>query len=556
MYDQYIKCKFKLNGIIISLKNTGVPRLTKRKMTPGIVLADLYLMFKKLGKIITILNITGFILVMLVGGTSIYLAKKILNNGYKIEHIGLEINEVDNIRTDALRLLHHIHTFFLTKDPLHSNHANKTVARTRKQIYDYRDHQHDSHRIKTGKEIRLFDIIIENVENLVIVNKILEEFSIAGILDSEKLRRLETVIYTIEATAITINKMHLNQIGEWERDSMTTMQEILILYVLFVLGGGIAVLIGHRLLTKKVVKPIMEVATATSEFSKGTYNKRVYTDSQTEIGKLYQSFNEMAEKLQANDEILRQFNDALEKQVKARTIELEKAHEKLRRTEKIAAIGQIAAGVTHEVKHPLNSLSLSAHSLSKEISEKLGADSSAYTSASLFKHEINRINNILEEFIKFARFPEPQLSKNNINDVVKIAVDVVSECARESGVKVDLSLQENIPLFEFDEGQLEEVLINLTQNAIKATEYSGILKISTANSNGKVIIKVSDDGRGIPESELKKIFSPFFSTDETSLGLGLSIVQRIIESHRGKINCTSTVGEGTVFEITLPINGN
>ena len=510
-------------------------------------------MFKKLGKIITILNIIGFALVILVGGTSIFLSQSILNNGYKIEHIGLEINEIDNIRTDSLRLLHHIHTFFLSQNSIHSSHANMTVANIRKQVYDYRDHAHSNHRVKSRKEVRLFSIILEDIEKLAIVNRILEEFSLAGILDREKLNQLEKLIYEIEATAIMINKTHLNQIAEWEQDSMKTMRSILAFYVFFIVGGGISVMFGHRLLTKKVAKPIMEVATATIEFAEGRYNKRVYTDSQTEIGKLYQAFNAMADKLQENDEIMRQFNETLERKVKARTIALEKAHIKLRRSEKIAAVGQTAAGVTHEVRHPLNSLSLSAHELSKEISEQLGSNSSAYKSADLFMHEINRINNILEEFVNYARFPEPNFIENDINKVIEESFDVISDSAKVKGVKVELMLKDSIPRFEFDSNQLAEVFINLATNAIGAIDNGGSLTVRTSVMDDNVIIEIEDSGRGISEKNLKKVFSPFFSTSEKGLGLGLSIVQRIIESHGATINCTSEVGKGTIFTITLPL---
>jgi len=510
-------------------------------------------MFKNLGKIITVLNVIGFILVMLVGGTSIFLSNHIFKNGHKIEHISLEINDIDNMRTDALRILHHIHSFFINQEEVYSNHANRTVANIRKQVYEYNKHKHEKHRIKTVKELRLFEIITGNVEKLVIVSKILEDFSMSRILDNEKLRFLEALTYEIEATAITINKMHLNQIAAWEKDSMETMWQILILYLIFMLGGGVSVIVGHRLLTKKVAKPIMEVATATLEFSKGTYNKRVHTDSKTEIGKLYQSFNEMAEKLQQNDELLRKFNETLENKVKERTTALEKAHEKIRRTEKIAAVGQIAAGVTHEIRHPLNSLSLSAHELSKEIADSLGTESSAYKSARLFNFEINRINNILEEFINFAKFPESKFFENNINDVVNEVAELMTENLNEKGIRINLFLDNNISDINFDARQFKEVLINLFENACKASKNGDSIEVKTVMSEDRVTIRISDTGSGISDKLREKIFSPFFSTNENGLGLGLPIVQKIIESHGGTLTFKSRIGEGTEFAITLPM---
>jgi signal transduction histidine kinase len=295
----------------------------------------------------------------------------------------------------------------------------------------------------------------------------------------------------------------------------------------------------------------MEVATATLEFAEGRYSKRVHTDSQTEIGKLYEAFNEMADKLQERDELLRTFNEQLENKVRERTIELEKAHEKLRRTEKIAAVGQIAAGVTHEVRHPLNSLALSAHELSKEISGKLGDDSPAYKSSRLFNFEINRINSILEEFINFAKFPEPRFFDNDINKVIREVVDMFGSL-KEKGVSIELLLDESIPSFKFDARQVKEIFINLLENACKATGNGGRVEIKTAIADHNVNIKVRDTGRGISDNVLEKIFSPFFSTDDAGLGLGLPIVQKIVESHGGKIKCNSKVGKGTEFEITLP----
>jgi signal transduction histidine kinase len=316
---------------------------------------------------------------------------------------------------------------------------------------------------------------------------------------------------------------------------------------------------GHKVLLKKVVNPVKDLAAATVEFANGTLDKRVHIESDTEIGQLYQSFNEMAEKLQENDEILRKFNEELEKKVKERTLELQQANEQLQttqlaliRTEKEAAVGQIAAGVTHEIKNPLNSLSINAQMLLREVAEKFGSESPSYESASLMRYEINRINNILEEFVKFAKFPEPRFFNNHINEVITEVFDLISPNAKDSRVTIKLSLQDDIPSFKFDARQFKEVLMNLSENAIKAMNAGDEMDIKTYMRDENVIITVTDSGEGIPEKNMGKIFTPFFSTKEGGLGLGLPIVQRIIESHGGKVSCTSTAGSGTSFEISLP----
>jgi signal transduction histidine kinase len=296
------------------------------------------------------------------------------------------------------------------------------------------------------------------------------------------------------------------------------------------------------------------------EFAEGKLEKRVHTDSETEIGLLYNSFNEMAGKLQENDELLRKFNEELEQKVSERTYELQMANHQLRktrdaliRTEKAAAIGQIAAGVTHEIKNPLNSLAINTQMLLKELAGQFGTDSSIHESASLMKYEVNRINNILEEFVKFAKFPEPNFFENNINQVINETADFISDSARSSNVNIRLTLSDDIPLFIFDARQFKEVILNLTQNGIKAMKNGGELEIKTGMKDRNVIINIIDTGEGIPEKNLQSIFKPFYSTRAGGLGLGLPIVQKIVESHGGKINCTSVTGEGTVFEIVLPV---
>jgi signal transduction histidine kinase len=143
---------------------------------------------------------------------------------------------------------------------------------------------------------------------------------------------------------------------------------------------------------------------------------------------------------------------------------------------------------------------------------------------------------------------------NNINQVVREVAALISESAKHAGVSIGLSLQENIPLIKLDNWQFREVLINLAQNAIRSMKDGGKLELKTALADENVVISVKDTGEGIPEANLGRIFSPFFSTREGGLGLGLSIVQRIVESHGGRINCTSNMGVGTIFEVFLPVD--
>jgi two-component system NtrC family sensor kinase len=517
-------------------------------------------MLKKLGRSITIVNVVAFVIIALVGGVSIYLTKDILRSAYKIEKMSRDIIKIDDIHSESYRLVLSIHHFLIDPDELYSEESLNAISTLKETVERYKADEMEESRGDENSEIKYLNIMLSDIQGLSIVKQYFEDFSRTGVFDRNKLIDLEEFAYELENTADKINKVHSDLIKESINESLVNMWIILFIYLVFVAIGGLTIYMGHFAIVKKVVNPIKRLAAATTEFADGKLERRVYTDSKTEVGQLYQSFNRMVAKLKENDEVLRKFNEELERKVKERTLELEQANEKLQktqlaliRTEKIAAVGQIAAGVTHEIKNPLNSLSINAQMLMKELADKFGTESYPYESAALIKYEINRINNILEEFVKFAKLPEPQFFPNNINQVIREVIHLIVSGAHDLGVNIRLELQEDIGTFRFDARQFKEVIINLLQNAIKSMPKGGDLKVNTRALDENVIITVTDTGEGISEKNIEKIFTPFFSTKEGGLGLGLPIVQRIIESHGGKIICSSVMGEGTTFEIILPM---
>ena len=515
---------------------------------------------KKLGRIITISNIIVFIAVLSVGGISIFLAKNILHNGYRIKEESKNIVFINELYSHAYRLIVTMHHFLIDPDELYFEEYLEEIRQIEKKTTDYKAKEEaDLHPAK-AKELKLLEAILKDIGGLRGATVVFEEFSNTGRFNKDKLMELEEFAYHIESTVKDINEIHFDKISKWQKESLSNMWEILIFYILFITFGGLSVYVGHRLLREKIAKPIKELSSATMDFSEGTFDKRVHTNSRTEIGLLYQSFNKMAERIQQNNKLLNSFNEELEQKVQERTFELQNANEQLQvtqealiRTAKMAAIGQIAADVAHEIKNPLNSLSLNTHLLLKEVAHKFGSESEFYETASLIKYEINRINNILEEFVRFAKFPEPNLVQNNVNRIIKEVSEVLLQSARNTGITVKLLLQEDIPEFNLDETQFKTVLMNLSLNAFNAMRQGGMFEIRTVLQKENVIIYISDTGEGISEKNLERIFTPFFSTREGGLGLGLSIVQKIIENHGGSIQCRSKVGEGTVFEIIFPV---
>ena len=516
-------------------------------------------MLKKLGKSITIVNAVAFFVVILVGGVSIYLTKDILHNAYKIEELSEDIIKVDNMHADAYKLVLAMHHFLLEEDDS-PEYMTGIVSDLEGEIKDYLEDEIGELTEGNNSEVVLLKNLLVNVNELKVVRDIVDEYVKTNRFNKDKLSELEEYAYEIEEVTSEINKVHMQKIGRWTNESLRNMWMILFIYLIFITIGGLSIYAGHIILLSRVVRPVKELAVATIEFADGKLDKRVYTDARTEIGQLFTSFNKMAEKIQENDGLLRKFNEELEEKVSERTTDLRDANEQLRitqnaliRTEKIAAVGQISAAVTHEIKNPLNSLSINAQMMMKALSKELGPESSVHETATHIKYEINRINNILEEFVKFAKFPEPQFYDNDINQVILEVVDLTSESAKELGVTMNLSLQNDIRTFKFDARQFKEILINLFQNAFKAMKADGVLEIETTTSGDDLIIRVTDNGEGIPGKNIDNIFSPFFSTREGGMGLGLSIVQRIVESHGGKISCMSEVGRGTTFEITISL---
>jgi signal transduction histidine kinase len=510
-------------------------------------------MLRKIGKGITIVNAAAFAVVILVGGVSIFFTKDILHSAYKVQELNEDIILTNSIHSDIYNLVLDMHHLLLEEDEFSSEEAVELIEKIREKVEKYKEHELEEELSGENEELAILDEMLFEIDKLYVIKNIVDEFTATGKFKSDDLFFLEDHAYTIEELAGDINLIHLQKMSRWINESLKHMWTIFFIYLTFIAMGGLTIYTGHRALVKNVVNPIKKLAFAAIEFSKGTFDKRVKTDSHTEIGQLYQSFNDMADNIQENDEKLRRFNEELEEKVIERTAELQKTRDALIRTERIAAVGQVAAGVTHEIKNPLNSLAINTQMLIKDLSADFEEDSSLLKSASLIKHEINRINNILEEFVKYAKFPEPKFFENNINQVIEEVADLISDNAKESGVDINLSLQDDIPILNIDARQFKEIFLNLFQNAIKAMKDSGRLEIRSQINDDNVIIDVTDTGEGVPEGNLDRIFTPFFSTREGGLGLGLPIVKRIIESHGGEISCKSRVNEGTAFKIVLPV---
>jgi PAS domain S-box-containing protein len=217
--------------------------------------------------------------------------------------------------------------------------------------------------------------------------------------------------------------------------------------------------------------------------------------------------------------------------------------------EKLIAMGELASGVAHEVRNPLNSINMIAQRLEKEYSTKLNSEE-FNTLSNVLKTESSRVNNIVEQFLRFARPAKLNRVLVSSSAFINQLKSICGLIVEEKGCQLDFLYCEDMELY-IDVEQMKQVFINLVQNAVDAVAMNGKISVSLAKKNSKLIFEIADNGSGIKQENLNKIFNLYFTTKSNGTGLGLSIVQQIISQHGGNIKVESGFGKGTKFTLEL-----
>jgi signal transduction histidine kinase len=244
----------------------------------------------------------------------------------------------------------------------------------------------------------------------------------------------------------------------------------------------------------------------------------------------------------------------------------------LRRAESLASLTTLAAGVAHEIKNPLGSLSIHVQLIQKAMAsnkemymkahpsgkDNLVEDPSAYFGLldkyiGVVNEEIARLNRIVVDFLFAVRPMDMNPRIGDINAFIRELTQFVWYELEQAHIECVLELDQGLPFISFDERYMKQALLNLIKNAIAAMASGGTLTIKTEVKDGEVCINIRDTGAGIPEENQVKIFEPYFTTKETGSGLGLTLVFKILREHQGEISVKSREGEGTCFTLTLPI---
>ena len=283
-----------------------------------------------------------------------------------------------------------------------------------------------------------------------------------------------------------------------------------------------------------------------------------------ELGQLAQSFDLMRERLRQALGEINQFTQRLETKVAERTAQLKVAHQKLLQTDRLASLGQLSASVAHEINNPLSGV-LNLSMLMQRIVKDDGIPPTRVEEFRKYLaqvvNETSRVGRIVSDLLAFSRRSKPQSVKVDLNSIVKTTLSLISHKLKLGNVTATLNLQDDLPLVRCDGSQMQQVVINLVMNGAEANQSkkSGEVFVSTRllKEDNSVELVVRDTGDGIPPENLSKIFDPFFTTkgEGKGVGLGLAVVYGIIDAHGGEINVQSTVGEGTTFTVTLPLDG-
>ncbi|HUI57456.1 MAG TPA: ATP-binding protein [Bryobacteraceae bacterium] len=228
--------------------------------------------------------------------------------------------------------------------------------------------------------------------------------------------------------------------------------------------------------------------------------------------------------------------------------ELQDSFERVKRAERLSAAGQLSAGLAHEIRNPLASLAGAAGVLRRG----QVPDQTRLECVSIIEKECERLNQLLSQFLDFARPRPPQYREADLRSILEPVADLAAHAAGSKQVRIRLDLAPELPAIECDPEQIKQAVLNLLINAVHASASGGEVVVAVRASNGRISIQVQDQGSGIEPEHMNRIFDPFFTTKEAGTGLGLSVVHQIVEQHGGTIAAEPNLPRGAIFRITLP----
>lgn len=308
------------------------------------------------------------------------------------------------------------------------------------------------------------------------------------------------------------------------------------------------------LLTQKLVnQPLRQLVEHTKDLADGNLGKRMEHAPQDEFGDLAHAFNNMAQSLEQAQAELEDWGRSLEVKVEERSNELKQVQGRLIRSEKLASLGELVAGIAHEINNPLTGILMYSSMLEADprLDPELKGDLATIV------RETDRCALIVRELLDFARESVPRKVVDSVHLVMEKTLSLVQHQACFHNIAVHRNYAQELPEILLDPNQIEQVFMNIVLNAGQAMPEGGSLTIETGlvPEQERLFIRISDTGTGIQQENIDKIFDPFFTTKGTKgTGLGLAVSYGIIENHGGDLVVESKPGTGTTFTVLLPLN--
>jgi len=230
--------------------------------------------------------------------------------------------------------------------------------------------------------------------------------------------------------------------------------------------------------------------------------------------------------------------------------EMAKMREELKRQDRLAAVGELSAGLAHEIRNPVAAI----RGAVDELKDNIGTPPIAQRLAAIATRESDHLNRIVTDFLDFARNPEVRRETFSLNELMQEVVELLGDKYRN---RTGLQIRTHPPLKDClisgDRSQIKQVFMNIAKNGIEAMEEQGVLSVSVAPDSTSVEVRFDDEGAGIPPDELARIFEPFYTTKANGVGMGLAVCMRIVTAHDGTIRATPREGGGTSLSVRLPI---
>ena len=327
---------------------------------------------------------------------------------------------------------------------------------------------------------------------------------------------------------------------------------VLVFVVLFTILLSLAVA-GH------ITQPIRLLREETDRIRRGDFDDALeLPEPNDEIGDLSQTIRAMKESLKEKTgelvhakQELEKFTKFLEKRVDARTRELKAAQDELIKKERLAAIGQMASVVGHEIRNPLAVINNSIYFIKTKLGQAAEPDPKIAKHIKIIESEIQQANGIINEILTYSRQRELKPERVQINTWLE---EVLSVYPFPAHITLDAQFDPVNPPVDIDVTEFQQAVRNLIGNGIEVMPQQGTVRIRTqAQGDGTVMLEIGDTGSGIPPEVLDKIFAPFFTTKARGTGLGLAVVRKVIDRHRGRVDVESVVGKGTTFKLYIPI---